>query len=84
MTIYATLGEDALVYGFNEAEASFVFTDANLLPRLRKLIGQMHYVKTVVFFGDADKAILSDFPDHIQLFSFKQLVDIGSKLKNCK
>ena len=32
VTIYATLDDEAIVYGFNEAESTIVMTDAALMP----------------------------------------------------
>ena len=36
VTIYATLGDEAIIYGFNEAESTIVMTDAALMPKLKK------------------------------------------------
>lgn len=32
MTVYANLGDDALIYGLNEAEVTHMITSADLLP----------------------------------------------------
>ena len=82
VTIYATLGDDALIYGFNEAEAKYVMVDAALLPKLKNLISQLKYVEQIVYFGSAKKALVQEFPEHIKVYSLQQIKDIGSKLKN--
>lgn len=82
VTIYATLGDEALVHGFNEAESKFIMTDAALLPKLKKLSSQLHFIKTIVFFGDAKKSLINEFPEHIKIYSLQQVIDLGSKLKN--
>lgn len=35
VTLYATLGEDAIIHGINEAEISLIITSASLLPKLQ-------------------------------------------------
>lgn len=59
-------------------------TDAVLLPKLKKLSSQLHFIKTIVFFGDAKKSLINEFPEHIKIYSLQQVIDLGSKLKNSK
>ena len=35
VTLYATLGADAIVHGVNESEVSYVITSAELLPKFK-------------------------------------------------
>lgn len=35
VTLYATLGDDAIIHGINEAEISLIITSASLLPKLQ-------------------------------------------------
>ena len=35
VTLYATLGEDAIIHGVNESEVSHVITSADLLPKFK-------------------------------------------------
>ena len=35
VTLYATLGEEAIVHGVNESEVSFVITSSDLLPKFK-------------------------------------------------
>ena len=82
MTIYATLGEDGLVYGFNETECAYVFTDGHLLPKLLNIVNQLHFVKNIIYYGDAKKSVITQFPSHIQIHSLQQVEEIGSKPEN--
>ena len=82
VTIYATLGDEALVYGFNEVEGKYVFTDAALLPKLKKLCSQMPNVSTIIYFGDAKKSLLEEFPDNVKVFALGEVVDLGSKARH--
>ena len=40
-TLYATLGDDAIVHGINETGARFVLTSHDLLPKFRTLLQQV-------------------------------------------
>ena len=35
VTLYATLGEDAIIHGVNEAEVTHVITSSELLPKFK-------------------------------------------------
>ena len=35
VTLYATLGTDAIIHGVNESEVSHVITSADLLPKFK-------------------------------------------------
>lgn len=82
MTIYATLGDEALVHGFNEPEAQYVMVDAALLPKLKNLISELQFIKVIIYFGVAKKTLVNDFPEHVDVYSLQQVKDLGSKLKN--
>ena len=84
VTIYATLGDEALVYGFNEVEGRYVFTDASLLPKLKNLCAQMPHITTIVYFGDAKKSLRDEFPAHVKVYALGEIVDLGSKTRHCK
>ena len=38
VTLYATLGEDALIHGINETEVSCVITSQDLLPKFKNIL----------------------------------------------
>ena len=81
VTLYATLGDEALIHGFNEVKARYMFTDASLLPKLKNLCVQMPHIKTIIYFGDAKKSLLDEFPEHVKLYAFGEMIDIGSKTR---
>ena len=83
VTIYATLGDEAIVYGFNEVESTIVMTDAALMPKLKNLGSQLRFIKTIIYFGDTKKSLISEFPDGLGIYSLQQVKDLGSKIKNC-
>lgn len=82
VTIYATLGDEALLYGFNEVESKYVVTDAALLPKLKNLIPKMKHCTTVIYFGEAKKSIIEEFPKSVSLYSLGQVIELGSKLRH--
>lgn len=41
VTLYATLGEEAIVHGINESEVSFVITSGELLPKFKGILNRM-------------------------------------------
>lgn len=55
MTCYANLGEEALVFGLNQAEARVMVTSGDLLASIAKYIGSLTYLKTIIY-CDTDKA----------------------------
>ena len=83
VTIYATLGDEAIVYGFNEVESTIVMTDAALMPKLKNLGSQLRFIKTIIYFGDTKKSLISEFPEGLGIYSLQQVKDLGSKIKNC-
>ena len=83
MTIYATLGDEATVYGFNEVESTIVMTDAALMPKLKNLGSQLRFIKTIIYFGDTKKSFISEFPQGLGIYSLQQVKDLGSKIKYC-
>ena len=58
--------------------------DAALLPKLKNLITQLKHVQQIVYFGNAKKSLVQEFPEHVNVYSLQQIKDIGSKLKNSK
>ena len=83
VTIYASLGDEVIVYGFNEVESTIVMTDAALMPKLKNLGSLLRFIKTIICFGDTKKSLISEFPDGLGIYSLQQLKDLGSKIKNC-
>ncbi|VDP84485.1 unnamed protein product [Echinostoma caproni] len=50
VTLYATLGDDALVHGFNEAEVSIVFTSDELLSKVVKIVQRCPSIDRIIYF----------------------------------
>lgn len=48
VTLYATLGLDALAYGINQTNASFLITTGESVVKLQKIIGKCERLKNVI------------------------------------
>lgn len=85
VTLYATLGEEAIVYGINQAEVEVVITDGHLLPKLQAVAAQLTNIKTIIYIGDVDlKALSTAFPSHVNVLSMAEVEKIGARSKNSK
>lgn len=52
VTIYATLGDEAIAHGINETEVETVITSHDLLPKFKRLLELAPRVKTIIFMED--------------------------------
>jgi long-chain acyl-CoA synthetase len=82
VTIYATLGDDGVLHGFNETKTRFAFTDAALLPKLLNLANNLQFLETIVCYGDVPTSLKEQFPTRIKIFSLNQIIESGSKLRH--
>ncbi|EEC02323.1 long chain fatty acid CoA ligase, putative, partial [Ixodes scapularis] len=48
-TIYATLGDEGIVFSVNETEGRVMITSEELLPRLQKLMRRLRHVKRIIY-----------------------------------
>lgn len=52
VTIYATLGDEAIAHGINETEVDTVITSHELLPKFKRLLDMVPAVKTIIYMED--------------------------------
>lgn len=79
VTIYATLGDDAIAHGINETEVDTVITSHDLLPKFKRLLERVPLVKTIVFMGDQLK--LTDqtgYKEGVKLIPFSSVIEKGN------
>ena len=78
-TAYDTLGEEGLTHSLNEPNSVGIFTNAELLPTLLKVLPQTPTVKYVVYDGEPKQAILDSIRSlrDIQVFSISELRELG-------
>ncbi|KAL8101752.1 hypothetical protein AgCh_033591 [Apium graveolens] len=57
VTIYASLGEEALIHSLNETEVSTLICDYKLLKKLSAVRLKLQTVKNVIYFDDGEAAV---------------------------
>lgn len=81
VTVYATLGEDAVAHAINETEATIVVTSLDLLPKFKKILTLTPQVKTVVYMEDQLKDLENpeDISERAEIITFKKVLLKGEK-----
>lgn len=79
VTVYATLGQEAVEYALKEVDAKTVFTSENLLPKVQKAIQDGVNVNTIVYFSSPDPASSTKYDnENVQVHTFDQLLTMGN------
>lgn len=82
VTIYATLGDEGVIHGINETEATVVITSHELLPKFKTLLHKLSNVKTVIFMEDQlNKTETTGFKEDVRILSFNEVIRTGSSSK---
>jgi len=76
VTAYAALGQEGLIHSLNQTGAVAVFTDAPLLPKLKKAILFLPNLKQIIYNGTPDQKTLQSF-GNMSVISFEKLIDLG-------
>lgn len=77
VTIYATLGEDAIAHGINETEVSVVITSHDLLPKFHKILPKTPRVKTIIYMEDQLVRTDTSGFQSVEVLSFSELLNKG-------
>ncbi|KAF7727704.1 long-chain fatty acid-CoA ligase [Apophysomyces ossiformis] len=79
VTAYETLGEDGLLHSMNETEVEAIFTSADLLPVVIKIINRCPSLRYVVYTGDAKPEVVAQAKTGwvSNVLSLDELVQIG-------
>ncbi|XP_033209649.1 long-chain-fatty-acid--CoA ligase 3 isoform X2 [Belonocnema kinseyi] len=79
VTIYATLGDDAIAHGVNETEVDTVITSHELLPKFKRILPKLAEVKTIIYMEDQLKPTdTKDFKEGVRLIPFSDVIKTGS------
>ncbi|KIK66568.1 hypothetical protein GYMLUDRAFT_239489 [Collybiopsis luxurians FD-317 M1] len=81
-TAYDTLGESGLTHSLNEPDCIGLFTNAELLPTLLKVLANTPTVKYVIYDGEPKKDLvdkLSEVREDIKVLSIDELRSLGKK-----
>lgn len=82
VTIYATLGDDGVVHGINETEATVVITSHDLLPKFKSLLAKLPRVNTIIYMEDQlNKTSTDGFKEGVKITPFDEVLRIGQDSK---
>lgn len=80
VTIYATLGDEAISHGINETEVDTVITSHELLPKFKRILEMSPNVKTIIYMEDQLKPTeTTGYKDGVRLIPFSDVVKTGNK-----
>ncbi|KFQ69765.1 Long-chain-fatty-acid--CoA ligase 4 [Phaethon lepturus] len=82
VTLYATLGEEAVIYGLNECGASYLVTSVELLEgKLKTALPQVSCLKHIIY---VDKKTInkSGYPENVEIHSMQTVEELGAKPEN--
>lgn len=82
VTIYATLGDEAIAHGINETDVSTVITTYDLLPKFKKILAKTPRVDTIIYMEDQLKSIDRDgYKQGIKIVGYKDVIAKGAASK---
>ena len=82
-TAYDTLGESGLQHSLDEPECVGIFTNANLLPVVAKVIGEVPSLRVVIYDGQPPEEVLSNIKNSregVTVLSLDALRKLGHEL----
>ncbi|XP_034637459.1 long-chain-fatty-acid--CoA ligase 4 isoform X1 [Trachemys scripta elegans] len=82
VTLYATLGEEAVTYGLNESGASYLITSVELLEsKLKTALSEIPCLKHIIY---VDKKTInkSEYPEGLEIHSMQTVEELGAKPEN--
>lgn len=79
VTIYATLGDEAIAHGLNETEVTTVITSFELMPKFKKILSLTPKVKTLIYMEDQLKTLdEKGFKEGVQIIKFSEVLQRGT------
>ncbi|ESP04960.1 hypothetical protein LOTGIDRAFT_205986 [Lottia gigantea] len=85
VTLYSTLGQEAITHGINETEATHVITSKDLVPKFNGALKLMPKVThLIVMTEDTKLPQLKDKPNNVKMISMAEVEVIGAKEENIK
>lgn len=82
VTIYATLGDEAIAHGINETEVDTVITSFELIPKFKKILMHTPRVKTLIYMEDQLKELDTDgYKEGVKIIKFTDVLNMGANSK---
>jgi long-chain acyl-CoA synthetase len=83
VTLYSTLGTEAVAYGINQTNASYLITSGDQLSKIQNILQKIPNIKNVIVFDDkfTEKSI-KDFRSantSVKLYSLSEIEKIGKQ-----
>ncbi|BFZ00564.1 hypothetical protein BsWGS_03603 [Bradybaena similaris] len=81
VTLYATLGVDALIHGINETEVAFVITSFELLPKFQSVLPNTPDVTHLIVMGCTTTQLASartKLPDGVTVLALQEVEALGA------
>lgn len=83
VTIYATLGDDAIAHGINETEVDTVITSFDLISKFKQILHKTPKVKTLIYMEDQLKQLdPSGYKEDVRIIKFEEVLALGAKSKH--
>ncbi|KAF5741359.1 long chain acyl-CoA synthetase 8 [Tripterygium wilfordii] len=82
VTLYASLGEDALIHSLNETQVSTLICDSKQLKKLAAISSSLETIKNVIYIedeGTTDDSSFSGSMGSWTVFSFSQVEKLGKE-----
>ncbi|CAH1286117.1 unnamed protein product [Diabrotica balteata] len=83
VTIYATLGDEAIAHAINETEVTTLITSFELLPKFKKILQMTPRVQCLIYMEDQLKNLESTdgFKDGVSILKFQDVLEKGASSK---
>lgn len=82
VTIYATLGDEAIAHGLNETEVTTVITSYELMPKFKKILAMVPKVKTLIYMEDQLKTLEEQgYKNGTDIIKFADVLKKGGESK---
>lgn len=80
VTIYATLGDDAIAHGINETEVATIITTHELLPKFKNILAKTPKVTTIIFMEDQIKPTdTKGYKEGVRIIAYNDVIEKGSQ-----
>ncbi|KAK2727732.1 hypothetical protein QYM36_008277, partial [Artemia franciscana] len=80
VTLYANLGEEAIIHGINETDTETIITSHELLPKFHQILRMTPKVKNVIVFeGQLKPLSFVDFNKEVKFSRYTDVIELGSK-----
>lgn len=77
ITVYATLGENALLHSLKETEVTAIFVNAKNLKKMINYKKDLPHLKYIIYYGEASAKDLSNDKGKVQIKSYDEIKNMG-------